>query len=377
MLGIETTGGVMTKLIPRNTVIHTRKSQITASHQRLESPDADEDEEDDLSSVYDFIEVCTAGPSRIDPTPGGSSTQRPPLVLDDDDDEQEEEEDETAGKVLFTDEDVRQKWLESRGVRTRGRHGFGSGNCTDEQQAAGGGGSAAKNPWEPFETEMDWWFASWAIQEGIKLSSIDRALEISGFRDKLGLSYHNTRALLQRVDSLPERAEWEEHWVSFKDRPGEKHLVQFRNIIQAIRALLGNPQHADKIVYRPRRLFRDASRQQRIYSEMWTGQWWHAVQSLLPVGAAVAPVIIATDKTQLTQFSGNKSAYPVYMTLGNIPRSLSRKPSEHACILIGYLSCDKISSEGISERKHRALVHQLFHASVRMILKPLVKAGKE
>lgn len=71
------------------------------------------------------------------------------------------------------------------------------------------------------------------------------------FREKLGLSYHNSRALLQRVDSLPERAEWEERWVSFKDRPGEKHLVQFRNIIQAIRALLGNTQHADKIVYRP------------------------------------------------------------------------------------------------------------------------------
>lgn len=51
---------------------------------------------------------------------------------------------------------------------------------TDEEQAAGGGGSATKNPWEPFETEMDWWFASWAIQEGIKLSSVDSALEIPG-----------------------------------------------------------------------------------------------------------------------------------------------------------------------------------------------------
>lgn len=88
-------------------------------------------------------------------------------------------------------------------------------------------------------------------------------------------------------------------------------------------------------------------------------------------------MIIATDKTQLTQFSGNKSAYPVYMTLGNIPRALRRKPSEHACILVGYLSCDKISSDGISERKHRALVHQLFHASVRAILEPLIKAGQE
>ena len=97
----------------------------------------------------------------------------------------------------------------------------------------------------------------------------------------------------------------------------------------------------------------------------------------MPVGAAVAPVIIATDKTQLTQFSGNKSAYPIYMTLGNLPRALRRKPSEHACILIGYLSCDKIDSEGLSERKQRALVQQLFHSSVRTILEPLIRAGKE
>lgn len=45
-------------------------------------------------------------------------------------------------------------------------------------------------------------------------------------------------------------------------------------------------------------------------------------QTKLPTGAALAPVIIATDKTQLTQFSGSKSAYPVYLTLGNIPKAL-------------------------------------------------------
>ena len=100
-------------------------------------------------------------------------------------------------------------------------------------------------------------------------------------------------------------------------------------------------------------------------------------QSILPKGATVAPIIISTDKTQLTQFSGNRSAYPVYMTLGNIPKALRRKPSEHACVLIGYLSVDKVDGAGITEKKQRALVQQLFHASVKLILKPLEKAGKE
>jgi Plavaka transposase len=38
--------------------------------------------------------------------------------------------------------------------------------------------------------------------------------------------------------------------------------------------------------------------------------------------ATMAPLIIATNKTQLTQFSGSKSAYPVYLTLGNLPKSI-------------------------------------------------------
>ncbi|KAH9904248.1 uncharacterized protein B0H18DRAFT_899461, partial [Fomitopsis serialis] len=76
----------------------------------------------------------------------------------------------------------------------------------------------------------------------------------------------------------------------------------------------------------------------------------------------------------LTQFTGNKSAYPVYMTLGNIPKALQRKPSEHTCV--SYLSVDKVDATGLTDRKHRALVQQLFHSSVKMILKPLIEAGK-
>lgn len=49
-------------------------------------------------------------------------------------------------------------------------------------------------------------------------------------------------------------------------------------------------------------------------------------EEFLPEGATLAPVIIATDKMQLTQYSGNKTAYPVYMTLGNLPCSLYQHP---------------------------------------------------
>ncbi|KAF9070299.1 hypothetical protein BDP27DRAFT_1382874 [Rhodocollybia butyracea] len=39
---------------------------------------------------------------------------------------------------------------------------------------------------------------------------------------------------------------------------------------------------------------------------MWTTGFWNAVQHAIPVGGTVCPVIIASDKTNLTRFSGNK-----------------------------------------------------------------------
>lgn len=213
-------------------------------------------------------------------------------------------------------------------------------------------------------------------------------------KERLGLSFHNTRALHQLVDPIPDRAgKWVTKTLTFQDRPEEKFIVRHRDPVQAIQSLLGDPALAKDIVYAPKKVFSGPDKANCIYSEMWTGQWWNSVQVFtislllclhvilqsaqkkLPLGATVAPVIIATDKTQLTQFSGSKQAYSVYLTLGNIPRAIQRKPSKQACILIAYLSVDKISRVRLTEQEHRNRGQRLFHDSMRMVLSPLIEAG--
>ncbi|KAJ3713554.1 hypothetical protein C8R42DRAFT_559915, partial [Lentinula raphanica] len=108
---------------------------------------------------------------------------------------------------------------------------------------------------------------------------------------------------------------------------------------------------------------------------MWTGSFWNKAQGLIPEGGTVAPVILATDKTQLTQFSGSKSAYPVYLTIGNIPKNIRRKPGSRACILIAYLSVDKIVKKGLSKAQIKLRNYQLFHKSMAVILESLKVAG--
>ncbi|KAI0070846.1 hypothetical protein K474DRAFT_1607906 [Panus rudis PR-1116 ss-1] len=110
---------------------------------------------------------------------------------------------------------------------------------------------------------------------------------------------------------------------------------------------------------------------------MYVSKWWWETQD--PVdgkpGATIVPVIISSDKTQLTLFR-NKVAYPVYMTIGNLPKEIRRKPSHGGQILLGYLPTTKL--EHIRNKSaRRRMIANLFHYSLRKIVKPLKTAGVE
>jgi hypothetical protein len=95
----------------------------------------------------------------------------------------------------------------------------------------------------------------------------------------------------------------------------------------------------------------------------------------LPPGATIVPVILASDKTHLSKFSGDKQAWPVYLTIGNIAKDIRRKPSLHATVLVGYIPVTKL--ECFSKRNRQFEAYHLFHNCMRTILTPLIQPGKE
>ena len=87
----------------------------------------------------------------------------------------------------------------------------------------------------------------------------------------------------------------------------------------------------------------------------------------------VAPIILASDKTHLSNFSGDKSAWPVYLTIGNIEKAMRCKPSARAMVLVGYIPVSKL--ECFTKSKRQFSGYQLFHDCMCSLLNPLHEAG--
>ncbi len=87
------------------------------------------------------------------------------------------------------------------------------------------------------------------------------------------------------------------------------------------------------------------------------------------------PIIISSDKTQVTLFR-NKAAYPVYITIGNLPKDIRSKPSQRGQILLGYLPTTKLEHISNKAARRRTLAN-LFHACMSAILLPLRRLGVE
>jgi hypothetical protein len=96
------------------------------------------------------------------------------------------------------------------------------------------------------------------------------------------------------------------------------------------------------------------------------------LQASLPVGATVIPVILASDKTHLTNFSGDKSAWPIYLSIGNINAKTRNSPSKRTWVTIAYLPIVQFDDH---EKIRGTLCDRFFHQCCRIVFSSLIRPG--
>lgn len=90
--------------------------------------------------------------------------------------------------------------------------------------------------------------------------------------------------------------------------------------------------------------------------------------------ATIAPIILASDQTQLSILGNGQKAWPVYLTIGNISKKLRSRPSQRAMLLVGFIPMTNLTCIS-GEEKRREMGWQLFHACMKEILELIKEAS--
>ncbi|KAJ3559132.1 hypothetical protein NM688_g529 [Phlebia brevispora] len=228
------------------------------------------------------------------------------------------------------------------------------------------GAASTDNPWSPFQSKLDWEVEKWAKLRGPGDTSFSELLAIEGVRESLNLSFRNAKELNSIIDDmLPKRPAFCCDEVSVA---GMIFDIYFRDVLECARALYGDPEFAPYLVFVPERHYLDRDETVRLYHDMHTGKWWWSTQKS-------RKYILARPSFQSSSppIKCNKTAYPIYMTIGSLSKDIRRKPSRHGQILLGYLPTIKLEHIKDPSERRRALA-DLFHQCMRKILKPLQKA---
>ncbi|KAG8714425.1 hypothetical protein FRC09_017655 [Ceratobasidium sp. 395] len=195
----------------------------------------------------------------------------------------------------------------------------------------------------------------------VHVSDSDRDAYFKQKKDPI-IPWETVREFNRDVDRLPHGPEWSK--VVVRTPEGELLDMYMRDPLEIVKYLISRRRFAKHMRYAPVRHWTSKKKKKRLYSEIWTGDWWWRLQNTLGCGrgATIAPIIISSDKTHLSLMRGNKQAWPVYITIGNISKSIRRKPSKHATVLLGYVPVTDLTGEA---------GWQFFHDCVATMLQPL------
>jgi hypothetical protein len=101
------------------------------------------------------------------------------------------------------------------------------------------------------------------------------------------LGFENARQFYDAIDQLPsphaalkcKKVQLVGDKLDRNGKPRVEHLeLWYRDIVECVRELIGNPEYQHVMAYAPQQVFRDILGLKRIFDQGWTADWWSETQ---------------------------------------------------------------------------------------------------
>jgi len=230
----------------------------------------------------------------------------------------------------------------------------------------------------PFVCQGDWELASFFARASMSKGLIEEFFNNPAFamasRDVPG-AMRNYSDLARLTESIPygilAEHQWLERTITVESQIAggapDKHLLRFRPVKEALEFLIGHEPFSPDTAWAPVEKYYGAN-EARVYDELHTGKWWAKMQSRIPAGGTLIPVILATDKTLMTRLGGDRVAWPVYLQIGNHSRKLRRQQQVPSTILLGLLPVTKSISKDSDAGAAASIKSEVYHTCMKYIL---------
>ncbi|KAG9094662.1 hypothetical protein FRC06_010600 [Ceratobasidium sp. 370] len=137
--------------------------------------------------------------------------------------------------------------------------------------------------------------------------------------------WKSDKMLMNDLDKLPHSPGW---WIYemkvdvLQQGPQNSYLFT-RYIIKVVCDIMADPSFEDNMHFAAEWHWEDEACTNRVYGDLWTTDWWWRMQLRIPdKSATIVPLIISSDRTTLSIMAGGQEAYPVYITVANIKKSV-------------------------------------------------------
>lgn len=224
----------------------------------------------------------------------------------------------------------------------------GAGTPTDKPRAIPYYLRPNWNPWAPFCCGTEFNLAKWFIQSEASAQMIN-----DYFNSGLAAPYPDYSnpglylkptfrtaqqlwRLITQLREIPPR--FQTCMVYNIVDKSDRVPFHYRDIVATIKYIIRQPCFETRFISAPAIAKLDNGEGERVYADLHTGDWWHQAQNDLPDRrGTIIPLIFASDGVMLTQHSGSKEAWPIYMAIGNVPMEDRMKLAGGARILVGFL----------------------------------------